>query len=112
MKQKFLWVVTLMIAAVVYAAPNAANGQTIYTTYCQGCHAPGAVGVQGVGPALKGDVANWKFEEFKAAVLTGVNNKGAALKPMMPRWGTTGFGGKKPTDAQLEDLQAYLKSLK
>lgn len=112
MKQKILLILGLLLVASAYAAPNAANGKTIYSTYCQGCHGANAVGVQGVGPVLKGEVAGWKFDLFKRAVLTGVDDAGKTLKPMMPRWGTTGFGGKKPTDAQLQDLQAYLKSLK
>lgn len=99
-----------MLGAIAFAAPSAANGKTIYSTYCQGCHGAGAVGA--VGPVLKGEVAGWKFDDFKRAVLTGVDDAGKTLKPMMPRWGTTGFGGKKVTDAQLKDLHAYLKTLK
>ncbi len=118
MKQKILIIVGLMILATVSAAPNAANGKNLYHTYCQNCHGVGAVGIKGakgvigVGPALKGEVAGWKFDAFKRAILIGVDDEGKTLAAAMPRWGQIGFSGKKPTDAQLKDLQAYLKTLK
>lgn len=90
------------------AAPKtAADGKAIYTANCAGCHGPQAKGA--VGPSLK-DAASWKYDLFKRAVLTGVDNQGKALKPMMPHFGTTGFAGKKPTDAQLKALQAFIKT--
>jgi len=70
------------------------------------------VGVKNPGPGLKGEVAGWKFSFFKRAVLTAVDDVGKTLSQAMPHWGKQGFAGKSPTDAQLRDLQAYLKSLK
>lgn len=110
-----LGISALVALAVAFAANptgNAASGAKLYTGYCQSCHGAGAVGVKNLGPVLKGEVAGWKFDLFKRAVLTGVDDVGKTLSPAMPRWGQQGFQGKKPTDQQLMDLQAYLKGLK
>lgn len=94
---------------------NATNGAKLYAANCQSCHGVKAMGVPNLGPVLKGEVAGWDFSLFKRAVLAGVNDVGKTMNPAMPRWGKTGFAGdhgKAPTDTQLRDLQAYLKTLK
>ena len=111
-------VATIIGAALVWAMgdnANLATGARLYTENCQTCHGFGAVGINGVGPALKGDVANWRFDLFKRAVLRGVDDKGKPLSSVMPRWSIHGWKSaisRMPTDAQLIDLQAYLKSLR
>lgn len=104
--------VALTVAFAANPTGNAASGAKLYQTACQSCHGAGAVGVNNLGPVLKGEVAGWKFAFFKRAVLTGVDDVGNTLKATMPRFEKVGFQGKKPTDQQLMDLQAYLKSLK
>jgi mono/diheme cytochrome c family protein len=83
---------------------NAISGAKLYTANRQSCHGVKAVGMPKLGPVLKGEVAGWSFNLFERAVLTGVDDMGK-----------TGFArdnGKAPTDTQLRDLQAYLKTLK
>ncbi|MER3482697.1 MAG: cytochrome C [Meiothermus sp.] len=113
MKTIFWAICTALIAVWAWAAPAANQaGAKLYAANCQGCHGVGAGGVNGVGPVLKGEVAGWKFELFKRAVLTGVNDAGETMNPAMPHFAKKGFAGKTPTDAQLREIQAYLKSLK
>lgn len=113
-----VFIVALVLSAVVLAATpagNAANGKKLYVANCQSCHGVGAAGVTGLGPVLKGEVAGWKFEFFKRAVLSGVDDVGKVLATAMPRFGKVGLTdpkGKIPTETQLRDLQAYLKTLK
>jgi len=94
------------------AAPDAKAGKAIYTANCVGCH--GNVGQGKVGPVLAGEVAGWKAALFKWAMLQSLDDKGVMLKSPMPVWGKIGFNhtGKAPTDAQITNLQAYLKTFK
>jgi len=96
---------------VAHAAdPNA--GKILYMNNCVACH--GAKGQGGVGVKLAGDAAYWDAALFKRAVLTGVDDEGKTLKPVMPRWGTTGFNNPKgvmPTDVDLENIETYLQTL-
>ncbi|TAK34990.1 MAG: cytochrome c [Chloroflexota bacterium] len=73
-------------------AGNAQNGQAIYNTNCNACH-PG--GKQGVGPAVIG-VAD---QQITSIVRSG---KGA-----MPA-----FGPDKISDQQMQDLLAYIHTLR
>lgn len=103
----------LVVGSLAFAAtlsPSAAAGKKTYNQFCASCHGVKAEG--GVGPLLKGEVAGWKYADFKKAVLLGVDDKGKKLTPMMPRWGKTGFGGKKANDALVKGIQAYLKTFK
>jgi len=100
------------VSSSALAAPDAKAGKAIYTANCQGCH--GNVGQGNVGPALAGEVAGWKYAWFKRAMLQSLDDKGVMLKSPMPLWGKVGFNrtGKAPTDAQMTNLQAYLKTFK
>lgn len=89
---------------------DAKLGKVIYTSICQGCH--GNKGQGGVGAKLAGEVGTWKFDLFKRALLQGKDDKGVMLKAPMPNFSIVGFAGKKPTDAQLMNLHAYIKTLK
>ncbi len=91
-------------------AGDAKAGKVIYAANCQGCH--GDKGQGGVGAKLAGEVGTWKFDLFKRALLQGKDDKGVALKAPMPNFTTVGFAGKKPTDVQLMNLHAYIKTLK
>ncbi|WP_202630369.1 cytochrome c [Deinococcus alpinitundrae] len=109
----FLLVSAMLLASVSAEATNLKNGQTIYQTNCAACHGTRAQG--GVGPKLIGDAANWSAAIFQRALLKDVDDKGKKLKAPMPFWGKVGFAGdhgKVPTKAEMQDLQAYLKSLK
>jgi mono/diheme cytochrome c family protein len=91
-------------------AGDAKLGKVIFSNNCQGCHGDKAQG--GVGPKLAGEVGSWKFDIFKRALMKGIDDHGKALKAPMPNFSQVGFGGKKPTDKQLMDLHAYLKTFK
>ena len=74
------------------------------------CH--GARGQGGIGKRLEGDAAYWDFGIFKRTVMVGIDDEGKRMK-IMPVWGRTGFvkpHGEIPTDAELRDIQAYLKT--
>lgn len=102
----------LLLVSLAVAAPNTKLGGAIYTSNCAGCHGAKAQGQ--VGPNLH-EAAGWSYALFKRAMLKAVDDKGVALKPPMPVWGKIGFkgdNGKAPTDAEMQNLQAYLKTLK
>lgn len=91
-------------------AADAAIGKTLYVDNCQRCH--GVKGQGGVGKKLAGDAAYWDFPIFKRTVMTGIDDENKQMKTM-PVFGKTGFTkpkGKIPEDADLENLQAYLKT--
>lgn len=91
---------------------NAASGKTLYSSTCQMCHGDKGQGM--VGPKLSGPVSKWKFADFKKALTKGVNPSKKTLAPTMPRYEKTPFmgTGKPPTDQQIADVLAYLKTLK
>ncbi|GMA16630.1 cytochrome c [Deinococcus metallilatus] len=100
------------IAAPAHAAVSTAAGKAIYTANCAGCHGAKAQG--GAGPSLHG-AAGWSYALFRRAMLQDKDDHGAPLKPPMPNWGKIGFKGdhgKPPTDTEIKNLQAYLKTLK
>ena len=102
----------LLLAGTSLAAANVKHGMTIYSTNCAGCHGAKAQG--GVGPSLH-EAAGWTPALFQRALLKYVDDKGVPLKAPMPNWGKVGFAGDKgkaPTVAEINDLQAYLKTLK
>ncbi len=89
---------------------TAAHGAgAVYAANCAGCHGTTAQG--GMGPALAGKVGGWSADAFGRAVLKGERVGGGALAPAMPRFGTQGFGGEMPSDAEIEELYTYLKGL-
>ena len=96
--------------AVVAAASSAAtpDGSVLYAGNCAGCHGAKAEGA--VGPALK-VVGGWSAAEFRHAVLDGKAPEGRTLGVVMPRFATTGLDGAPPGDAQLDAIQAYVKTL-
>lgn len=90
-------------------AGDATKGKEIYASNCQGCHAPDAIG--SVGPKLaKSEVATWTLAQFEEAVLNG-KTPTRELGNTMPRFANGFSGGKAPSDEELADLHAYLKSL-
>ena len=85
-------------------------GKKLYADNCQRCHGPKGQG--GVGKRLAGDAAYWDFPIFKRTLMEGIDDENKHLK-IMPVWGKTGFDkpkGEIPTDPELQDLQAYLKT--
>lgn len=87
-------------ATTVTAKPssgNAANGEKLFTEVaCVSCH-PSAGKVAGVGPKLAGTTRD---EDYIRNIIRQGKNP-------MP-----GFRAAQITDAQLEDLVAYIKNLK
>lgn len=101
----------LGLLATAAATPSAATGKTIYAANCAACHGPAGKGVTNLGVNLK-EAAGWKYDLFKRALLQGKDDKGVALKAIMPKW-TNGFApntGKKPTDDQMKSIQMFLKT--
>lgn len=91
-------------------AQDAAAGKALYIDNCQRCH--GAHGQGGVGKKLAGDAAYWDFSIFKRTVDDGIDDENRKMKTM-PVFSKTGFTkaiGKIPEDADLQNLQAYLKT--
>ncbi len=89
------------------ASTASVNGSEIFAVNCAGCHGAKAEG--GAGPALA-ITKSWTEAQFKDAVLHGKAPQGE-LKSMMPRFGDSGFSGEPATDAQVEALHNYIKSL-
>lgn len=91
---------------------QAANGKTLYSTTCQMCHGDKGQGM--VGPKLAGVVSKWKFADFKKALQKGVSPSGKTYTPTMPRYEKMPFSGtgKPPTDQQIADVLAFIKTLK
>lgn len=91
-------------------AQDIGAGKQLYVDNCMSCH--GGKGEGGVGMKLEGDAAYWDFPIFKRTVIEGLDDEGKQLK-IMPVMGKTGFikpAGTIPTDAQLQDIQAYMKT--
>lgn len=96
--------------AVVAAAPAGAtpDGNALYTTNCAACH--GAQGQGGVGLPLAPS-ATWTEAQFAEAVLNG-KAPTRELKVVMPRFAATGLDGAPATEAQINAIHAYIKTLK
>ena len=99
----------IAVSTPVWADDVAAGGK-LYVGNCLGCH--GDKGQGGAGKKLAGDAAYWDFPVFKRTVIEGVDDEGKELKGM-PVFGKTGLlnpQGTVPTDDDLHNVQAYLKT--
>jgi mono/diheme cytochrome c family protein len=111
----FKVVLAVAILGVVCAARPAfavdiAAGTKLYVNNCQRCH--GDKGQGGVGKKLAGDAGYWDFPVFKRTVIEGIDDENKKLK-IMPVFGKVGLfnpQGHVPTDDELQDVQAYLKT--
>ena len=112
MKSGFLAALLVLVASSQpLRAEDIADGKKLYVDNCQRCH--GAKGQGGVGLRLAGDAAYWEFDTFKNAVLAGIDDEGKHLKKTMPLFGKVGLTtpkGEIPTDTELQDVLAYLKT--
>jgi len=102
--------ISLMASAQASVAQDVGVGNKLYADNCMSCH--GSKGEGAVGKKLAGDAAYWDFPIFKRTVMEGLDDEGKQLK-IMPVLGKTGFykpQGEIPTDAELQDIQAYLKT--
>ena len=91
-------------------AQDAGAGKQLYVDNCMACH--GAKGEGAAGKKLAGDAAYWDFAIFKRTVMEGLDDEGKQMK-MMPVFGKTGYmnpAGAIPTDADLQNIQAYTKT--
>lgn len=103
-----LWLCAAFLVGVGNAAlaDDTEAGKTLYVHNCQRCHGPKG--------AQLDQAAYWAPDLFKRAVLTGVNAQERRLSSLMPRWGTVGLTdpkGRIPSDEDLSDIQAYLRTL-
>ena len=97
-------------AAQPALAVDVAAGGKLFVDNCQRCH--GDKGQGGVGKKLAGDAAYWDFPIFKRTVIEGIDDENKKMK-IMPVFGKVGLfnpHGHVPTDDELQDLQAYLKT--
>ena len=111
--------VALLASAPAAFAEDLQIGKQLYDDNCAVCHGSAGEG-QTVAPAggarakkLAGDSAYWDFATFRKAVVEGLDDKGRQMKAPMPVFEQTGFlkpKGEKPTDEQIEDIQAYVKT--
>ena len=108
-------IIFAVISLFLYSSAHALdpNGKALYQANCASCH--GATGAGGVGPKLAGDSSNWPEKIFVRATLTGVDDKGRAMKALMPHWQDASFtsdAGAHPTAVEVIAIQSYLKTLK
>ena len=104
-------------AAAEQPSGNPTVGKMLATS-CMSCHGEKAQGanIKGqkiVGKKLAGDSAYWEPAVFKRAVLEGIDDQKRKMK-IMPVFGKTGFlnpKGQVPTDTDIQNIQAYLKTL-
>ena len=90
---------------------DSANGQALYTASCSACHGPAGEGIEGLGkPFVGSDFINSSSDaEMVAFLLVGrpsddpLNTTGIA---MLPKGGNPAL-----TDADLQDLVAYMRTL-
>jgi mono/diheme cytochrome c family protein len=112
MKSRAVAASMILVATSLHVrAEDISAGKKLYVDNCQRCH--GAKGQGGVGLKLAGDSAYWEFDNFKNAVLVGIDDEGEHLKKPMPLFGKIGLtspAGEIPTDAKLQDVLAYLKT--
>jgi len=102
--------VVLLAGTYSAMAQDLAAGKKLFTDNCMRCH--GAKGQGGIGKKLVGDAPYWDFDIFKRTVMTGIDDENKKMKTM-PVFGTTGFTNPKgviPTDADLQNIQAYTKT--
>ncbi len=87
------------------AAGDAQAGQTVFAGNCAGCH--GANGQGQIGPSLvtADGPKSWTLAQFKTTLREG-KTPDRELSATMPR-----FGEAQISDAQVADLQAYIKTL-
>lgn len=95
-------------AVVTAATGTVPDGGALYAANCAGCHGSDAGGA--LGPALRASAA-WSGADFTQAVLEGRTPDGRSLGAVMPRFSAAGLDGSAPTQAQLDALHAYLKTL-
>jgi mono/diheme cytochrome c family protein len=103
-------VLPLVAPAALAADGDAGVGKKLYVANCQSCH--GNKGQGAVGKRLAGDAAYWDFPIFKRTVIEGIDDENRRMK-VMPVFGKVGLSNPKghvPSDADLENLQAYLKT--
>jgi mono/diheme cytochrome c family protein len=103
--------IALIVSSVYAHAEDLVAGKKLYVDNCRRCH--GAKGQGGVGLKLAGDAAYWEFGVFKNAVLAGIDDEGKHLKKTMPVFGKVGLTTPKseiPTDDELQNILAYLKT--
>jgi cytochrome c oxidase cbb3-type subunit III len=107
-KNIFLWKTGQPVAGLpAYSAPlgNAANGLTVYATYCASCHGKDGAGIEGKGgsvidPAYLGLVTD---QDLRTIVIAGRNELG------MPDWQHY-VSGKAMSDQEVSDVVAWLVS--
>jgi mono/diheme cytochrome c family protein len=76
--------------------PNVADGQQLYSRFCDSCH-PG--GGSGLGPSLRGAELEAEFADDEA--LKRVTREGVGTMPAF----------RQLTDRQLDDIVAYIRTL-
>jgi cytochrome c553 len=101
---RYLWacfalLALLALAATSVQAADVSAGKAIYERLCVPCHGPNGVGA--TGPAMNTVAFGQKYNT--AAKLRDVTRRGA---PGMPA-----YGPELLTDADLEELVAYINSL-
>jgi mono/diheme cytochrome c family protein len=104
--------ISLIASAQAAVAQDIGAGKQLYVDNCASCHGTEAQGQGAAGKKLAGDAAYWDFPIFKRTVIEGIDDKGRQMK-IMPVFEKTGLfkpKGKVPTDAELQDIQAYLKT--
>lgn len=101
-------------ASAAFAAGDVAAGKTLFMQKCSVCHKQDGSGGVSLGDVKSADLESPALEVqfhqndamIKDAILNGNDEEGKPLDKVMPRW------KGKITDAQADNLVAFLKTLK
>lgn len=90
------------------ATGDATKGSALYSTQCASCHGVGAVGNQGpnITMSMTAGIGSWTYQNFHDAVRLAKDKDGSDLCIFMSK-----FAEKDVSEAGMQDLWAYLKSL-
>jgi len=111
---KFHWPALCFLLLSPLAVASPLDGRALFETNCAACHGAAGEGTA-IAPKLAGDSSHWSAALFRRAVLTGVDDKGKALKAPMPHWQSSSFtddDGKPPTKQEIDAIQHFLRKIK
>lgn len=105
----YLALAVLFSAGAAYAAGDVNNGKKIFGGVCESCHGvDGVVEIPGIPSFANGDRLEKTDAQLKQSIIKGVNNPDNPSGMSMVPYG----GGPKLSDKEVDDVIAYIRSLK